>query len=489
VDRVLARGLDAWLEEQLDPAAADKACEAVDAAHPVIGMDTAQAVAAYPFLDPYERMGASAGTGAVTRAEERDAMAAWKLHRAVACELQLREVLADFWFNHFNVSTDKQGRVLWALPAYERDAIRAHTLGRFRELLGAVAHSASMMVYLDNDENTIDALYAPPGEEKRVAEQEAHMKPGLEHRRRLGINENYARELMELHTLGVTGGYSEKDVVGLARIFTGWGTDEATAETGYTDFSGKFRFDAGLHDPWPKVFLGQTFKGDEGQAEGERALDLLARHPSTARHIALQLCRRFVADQPPPELVERVAAAFVRTDGDLRETYRALFSDPLFYAPSYFRAKTKSPFEFAVSLLRAASARPLDLEPLAKRMRAMGQPLYQCAPPTGWPEADAHWIDALTLLARVKLADELFHPVPGAAFARADAAAPAAASRERGPLGRLQAYADAYLNGELSPHTRAVILARLDHPALRGKRADPGALAAMVLASPEFQRR
>ena len=242
-----------------------------------------------------------------------------KLLRAVYSERQLQEVLTDFWFNHFNVDVRKiDDRPV--VVEYERDVIRPRVLGRFRDLLGATAKSPAMLFYLDN---------------------------WLSKDR--GLNENYARELMELHTLGVDGGYTQADVVNVARAFTGWTMSKPHEATG-------FAFNDRMHDHGAKRVLGRTIKAGGGVEDGEQVLDLLARHPSTARFIATKLVRRFVADDPPPALVDRAARTFRRTDGDLREVMRTILTSPEFLAPAAYRAKVKSPFEYVVSLLRATSA-------------------------------------------------------------------------------------------------------------------------------------
>jgi len=326
-------------------------------------------------------------------------------------------------------------------------------LGKFRDLLGAVANSWAMMSYLDNYLSSARA-----------------------------INENYARELMELHTLGVDGGYTQKDVTELARILTGWSIERPNPKNDLKDFQYVFR--PRMHDPGDKVLLGQAFPSG-GQEEGERALDLLARHPSTARFIALKLCRRFVADEPPPALVAKVAARFTASDGDIRETLKALFTYPEFYDPKHFRGKVKSPFEFVASALRASRAELRDPVRVAQALNAMGEPLYVCEPPTGYPDLAQPWINAGALLQRMNAALMLFGPNPNAP-AHAD---PRAVCDEGcdGPQGKplaVDAYVRAFLGGRIAERTRSAILERIDHPAV-----DQARIAALVLGSPDFQRR
>ena len=259
-------------------------------------------------------------------------------------ERQLQEVLTDFWFNHFNVDARK-GVDRFLLTEYERDAIRPHVLGRFRDLLGATAKSPAMLFYLDNwmsaDPEGVQSILAT---RRRLAGM-----PNQTANARRGLNENYGRELLELHTLGVDGGYTQKDVTEVARAFTGWTIDRPQQG------GGTFRFEPRIHDEGEKVVLGHHIK-DGGIGDGEAVLDLLARHPSTARFIAGKLVRRFVSDSPPPALVDRAAARFTATDGDLREVMRTILTSPEFLAPDAYRSKTKTPFEFVVTALRATGA-------------------------------------------------------------------------------------------------------------------------------------
>jgi uncharacterized protein (DUF1800 family) len=347
-------------------------------------------------------------------------LAEQKIVRAVYSERQLQEVLADFWFNHFNVDSRK-GRDRFLLPEYERDVIRPRVLGSFRDLLGATAKSPAMLFYLDNwmsaDPN---GPHAPiragrpfdagrrfqgrrPGEPERPALQNKS-------RAKKGLNENYARELMELHTLGVDGGYTQKDVTEVARAFTGWTLENPRQ-------GGGFRFDARLHDPGQKVVLGHVIKAGGGESDGEAVLDLLAKHPSTARFIATKLARRFVSDTPPPALVDRAAARFRETGGDLREVMRTILFSTEFRSPDAYAAKVKSPFEFAVSALRAAgtdvaagaaaAAPAFDAKVLVRRVQQMGMPLYQCQPPTGYGDTAEAWMNSGALVNRINFALEV----------------------------------------------------------------------------------
>jgi uncharacterized protein (DUF1800 family) len=300
-----------------------------------------------------------------------------KLLRAVYSERQLEEVLVDFWFNHFNVFAGK-GATRNYVGEYEREAIRPYVLGQFRDMLGATAKSPAMLFYLDNWLSSREAV-----------------SPA---RRSNGINENYARELLELHTLGVDGGYTQQDIVNVAKAFTGW-TMQPRQGSG-------FMFVAGRHDRGEKVVLGQAIKAG-GVDEGERVLDIVAAHPATARHIATKLAARFVSDTPPPALVERAAAKFAATKGDLREVLKVILMSPEFSSPAAYRAKVKTPLEFVASALRATGAEVRTASPLARTLRDMGMPLYLCQPPTGYDETAATWVSAGALVSRMNFAVDL----------------------------------------------------------------------------------
>jgi uncharacterized protein (DUF1800 family) len=293
-----------------------------------------------------------------------DDVQAQKLFRAVNGQRQLQEVLTDFWFNHFNVDARKiEDKPV--IVEYERDVIRPRVLGRFRDLLGAIAKSPAMLFYLDNWMSRANAL-----------------------------NENYGRELLELHTLGVDGGYTQNDVVNVARAFTGWTMAKPHEATG-------FEFNVKIHDRKAKRILGKTLPAGRGIEDGEDVLDMVARHPSTARFIATKLVRRFVSDDPPKALVDRAAKTFMKTDGDLREVMRTILTSPEFYAPAAQAAKAKSPFEFVASALRATDATITNPRSVSGTIAAMGEPLYQCQPPTGYGDRAGDWINTGALVTRM----------------------------------------------------------------------------------------
>ena len=431
-----------------------------------------------------------------------------KMLRATMSERQLEEVLADFWFNHFNVFIGK-GQVRQYLTAYERDAIRPHVLGRFRDLLGAVAHSPAMLFYLDNFQS---AAPASNNQMMRLGPQR-RMGRGLtpEQQQRLerlqqgngrgrGLNENYAREIMELHTLGVDGGYTQQDVIELARILTGWTIDRPQQ-------GGEFMFRPQTHDTGTKTFLGTTFKSD-GEKEGERALDLLANHPSTARHISYQLAQRFVADEPPAALVDRAAKVFLSTKGDLREVVRTIVTSPEFFSDDVTRVKVKTPLEFVVSAVRVTGAEVSNAQPLVVAMRNLGMPLYGAQPPTGYSMTSDAWVNTGSLLNRMNFAVQLvaggrIQPTEQAGRGGAAPVRPLA-GQGRGPLAdrRMQTMRGPLqidirtLAPDTSEGTRSALVSSL----LGGQassattqtlaRAEtPQNLIALTLGSPEFQRR
>ncbi|WP_338038495.1 DUF1800 domain-containing protein [Neosynechococcus sphagnicola] len=310
-----------------------------------------------------------------------------RLLRASESPRQLQEVMVDFWFNHFNVFANKGLTRLW-VGSYEASVIRPQSLGNFRQLLGATARHPAMLFYLDNWLNT-----APDS-------------PGARGRLK-GLNENYARELMELHTLGVNGGYTQQDVVTLARILTGWGLcqDFGRQLAAIADPSG-FCFDSRRHDFSDKVFLGQRIKGS-GIAEGEQALDILARSPATAHHLSYQLAQYFVADQPPAALVDRLAQRFIDTHGNIQAVLNTLFHSPEFWDTKYYNAKFKTPYQYVVSALRATDVSVQNLRPILGTLQQLGMPLYGCQTPDGYKNTQAAWLNPDAMTRRLSFATAL----------------------------------------------------------------------------------
>ena len=306
-----------------------------------------------------------------------------RLLRATDSPRQLQEAMVDFWYNHFNVFSGK-GPDAFLAGAYEQEAIRPHALGRFRALLEATAHHPAMLYYLDNWQST--ATNRPVnGSQKQ------------------GLNENYARELMELHTLGVNGGYTQQDVIALAKILTGW-TFRRTAQPGVEPNG--FYFDAKRHDFGDKVFLGHTIKGS-GIAEGEQALDLLAKSPATARHLSYQLAQYFVADQPPKALVERLAQKFLATDGSIRAVLNTLFHSQEFWDTHNYSAKFKTPYQYAISAVRATGIEVQNFRPLNGLLQQLGMSLYGSLTPDGYKNTADVWVNPDALTRRISFATAL----------------------------------------------------------------------------------
>jgi uncharacterized protein (DUF1800 family) len=321
-----------------------------------------------------------------------------RLARALQSPAQLEEVLVEFWFNHFNVFAGK-GPVSVLVADYEARAIRPFVFGRFRNMLGATAQHPAMLHYLDNERSVV-AGYEPHGAARRFMAD----KPELKARMATGLNENYARELMELHTLGVDGGYTQRDVTELARILTGWGIDQRKALLG--GGGDLFHFDAGKHDRGDKLWLGLTVAGS-GRAEGERALDVLAGHPATARHLAYKLAQAFVADDPPASLVIRLADTFISTGGDLKVVARSLITSEEFWRREAVGVKFKSPYQYLMSSLRAVDAPLSNPGALLQALAQAGQPLYGAATPDGYKNTAAAWRNPEALTQRVQLATTL----------------------------------------------------------------------------------
>ncbi|MGA8402836.1 MAG: DUF1800 domain-containing protein [Stellaceae bacterium] len=384
-----------------------------------------------------------------------------RIWRALYSRRQLQEVMVDFWFNHFNVFAGKGLDHLW-VGRYEADVIRPYALGHFRDLLLATAHSPSMLFYLDNQLNTEPGS---PGAKGKLT----------------GINENYAREIMELHTLGVNGGYTQNDVIALAHILTGWGLQRQDLRSGSGPAAA---FDPMRHDFSPKVFLGKTI-APSGEQEGVQAVDMLASSPATAHHIAYQLAQYFVADEPPPALVDRLAQRFRATDGDIKAVLKTLLTSAEFGAS--IGQKYKTPYQYVLSAARAAGVEVNNPRPLLGAMARLGEGLYQCQTPDGYKNTQDAWLspDATTL--RIGFATALGRgnlPLAGA---------PPEEPFEMGMTPRPQLVAnqprtksqpldpaplEALLGPILSDNTKAAVA-----------QAPDNLKAALILGSPDFMRR
>ena len=441
-----------------------------------------------------------------------------KLLRAVYSDRQLEEVLTDFWFNHFNVFIGK-GADRYLVTAYERDVIRPHVLGKFRDLLIATAQSPAMLFYLDNWQsegpNSDAALGRPvmahdmrPFAPRRpgamyptpVPQQPPTSKQNQQ--RRSGLNENYARELMELHTLGVNGGYTQQDVTEVARVFTGWTLEQPQRGGGYI-------FRPRLHEPGDKTVLGHHIK-QGGENEGIDVLTLLSRQPATARFISTQLAQRFVSDDPPKPLIDAMSKTYLKTDGDLREVMRTMFRSPEFWAPEAYRARVKTPFEFVASSLRATEAEVNDPVPLLQVLNKMGQPLYGAQPPTGYSTRSDVWVNSAALLDRMNFGLALAaNKIPGTSFNLAQLMNSAAPAGDGAPTIENSAgfgdTSDPYqvelkleqmlLAGDVSKQTHDVIEQQIVTPQLTAAAQSasnaPSAnvIAGLLIGSPEFQRK
>jgi uncharacterized protein (DUF1800 family) len=446
-----------------------------------------------------------------------------KILRAVYSERQLQEVLTDFWFNHFNVYAQKGAdRIL--TTAYERDTIRPNVFGKFEDLLAATAKSPAMLFYLDNwmsaapDTSALDALKGARKNKRRAFDQDdntqgfgnrrqmrraqrfgglindrrgagdeqrmAQMPQAVERlrKRKLGLNENYAREIMELHTLGVDGGYTQKDVQEVARAFTGWTIRQPRQ-------GGGFYFNPAMHDDGEKTVLGTKIPAGGGMKDGETVIKLLARHPSTAKFIATKLARKFVSDAPPQSLVDRTAQVFLKTNGDLREVYRAIFTSPEFWSAESYRAKIKTPFEMTVSAVRALGAETNGGPQFHRWIAQMGEGLFLAQPPTGYADKAENWVNTGALLERMNFALALSgNRIPGT---RVDLSASAPDLKSMTPSEIAGQLIKRLLHGNVSPQTKATLEKKLSDPeiARADGSTDAAKIAGLILGSPEFQRQ
>ncbi len=424
-----------------------------------------------------------------------------KLLRAIYSERQLDEVMTDFWFNHFNVFIGK-GADRYLVTSYERDVIRPHALGKFEDLLVATAKSPAMLFYLDN--------WLSVGPQSDVAlgiRRNPYPRPRYRRfppppprpnqakgkgKRNNGLNENYGRELMELHTLGVNGGYTQKDVTEVARVLTGWTIDQPQK-------GGGFKFEEKMHEPGAKIVLGHKIK-EHGEKEGMEVLHLLAHHPSTAHFICTKLAMRFVSDDPQPALVDAMTQTFLKKDGDIREVLKTLFKSPAFWSDDVYRAKMKTPLEFVASAVRATGADVSDALPLARQLNTLGMPLYGMQPPTGYSMKSEAWVNSSALLGRMNFSLALMSgKIKGLqvnpdslvnAGGPTNAGSPAAPDPQR----TLSALEASLLAGDISKQTHDAISRQLEQAApSEGKPAKPasgvGSIAGLLLGSPEFQRR
>ncbi|HXJ93581.1 MAG TPA: DUF1800 domain-containing protein [Terriglobia bacterium] len=536
LERVRDLGLKTFLDQQLHPERLeDSAVETRLANLPTLSMTTSELIRKYPAPNQLQlqqtRMLAesagqpAAGASAATMAPSMEAMAAARasdtsfevltelgqegLLRAIYSERQLNEVMVRFWMNHFNIFAQK-GPDKWMLTSFERDTIRPHALGKFEDLLVATAQSPAMLFYLDNWMSSAPGSNpAPPLLGRREAfggwrrfggafmpagflggpNEPGFLKAAGPNGQKRGLNENYGRELMELHTLGVDGGYTQHDVTELARCLTGWTVRRPREEA-------EFFFNPRVHDEGPKTLLGHKITAG-GIDDGRQALHILATHPSTSRFISTKLCRRFVADDPPGSLVDLTSQEFARTNGDVRSVLKTILTSPEFYSEAAYRAKVKSPFEMVASTLRALGAETEAARPLFGLMARMGEPPFQYQAPAGYADQASTWISSSSLLARLNFASSIVsNGIPGTQVNLGTTAGNGSPGSVVDDLSRR------LTGGTLSHSSRQAILSSLQSIHGPGASAPEGpptdesesfataaTIAALVIGSPEFQMR
>jgi uncharacterized protein (DUF1800 family) len=505
---VRAMGVDKWIDLQLHPEGIDDgATDALMAHYPIYQMSTPDIVHDFTVVRQLQRqVKKEAGADSANKQDaRREAVAdnpqlaqavresrqmvgevqSAELARAVSSNRQLEEVMVDFWENHFSVYAGK-GQTRLFLAAYDRDAIRPRALGKFRDLLEAVAKSPAMLFFLDNWESVADSTHhtlAPAqfaqgrfalgrfgrgrlGPMRRPVQQ--GQQANAQQRPKRGVNENYGRELMELHTLGVDGGYTQKDVQEVARAFTGWTFNRQT---------GAFVFNPRVHDADPKVILGHKFPAGRGIEDGEEVLDILATSPATAHFITTKLARHFVSDNPPKALVDRCANEFTKTDGDIRETLRCIVTSPEFFSRAAFRAKVKTPFEVVASGLRAIGAQPDTTPRTAQLVARLGEPIFGRQTPDGWPDRGDAWMNTGAILNRINFGLALASGrLPGAALANW----PVLDSlRGMTRPEQVDGVINAVLGGDVSPETRQVLMSG-DNPMMAKGTPDDSVMSAMA---------
>ncbi len=512
VEQVMAVGIRSYIERQLSPETIDdRVAESKTAGLEVFSMTPAEIFAKYPLPAAVMRRVADKAKGESsemadekTRREQirqfyqangllpaariNDQISANRLLRAVYSERSLQEVMVDFWQNHFNVFVGKNP-VKWYIPDYERNVLRKHALGNFRDLVAATAQHPAMLAYLDNFRSSAPRKGRPQMPKPRAQR---------------GLNENYARELMELHTLGVDGGYSQQDIIEVAKAFTGWTIADPrgyrqTAAAGNerdmpgplrrmrpTPASGSFIFNENLHIKGPKKVLGRTID-EGGMNDGLKVIEMLAAHPSTAKNIARKLAVKFVSDTPDAAYVDRIAAAFRRSNGDIKETLRAVFYDKQFFAADNYRAKIKTPFELAASSLRALNADTNGSKALIARLAKLGEIPYGSQAPTGYPDMAEDWVNTGALLERINFAAEL-------ASGKIAGVRPLPSGKNAEPEAALNDAIKRILCDDISDQTRELLKKQLNAKGGEGKQADTPASpvtqsVSLVLGSPDFQRQ
>jgi uncharacterized protein (DUF1800 family) len=463
IDRVQQMGIDKYIQQQLNPDSLTFGLPPAIAEPPIlteklanldtINLSPAELFQRYNPQRPLDILSPIPGDKKIQRQQAKkvtnQAIEA-RLWRSIYSQRQLNEVMIDFWYNHFNVYADKGIDKLW-VGAYEQQAIRPHALGKFRDLLGATARHPAMLFYLDNWQNSTPKL---DGQGKYR-----------------GLNENYARELMELHTLGVDGGYKQADVISLAKIFTGWGFKQPGQKIpdGYS-----FQFNRNRHDFSTKIFLKQNIIGS-GIAEGEQALDILAKHPSTARQISFKLAQYFVADNPPTSLIDKLSNRFITTDGDIKLVLDTLFHSPEFWNAKSYGTKFKTPYQYAISSVRSTGIEVNNIKAINDFLKQLGMPIYGCPTPNGYKNTQEAWLNPDSMTRRINYATNL-------AKGKLPISASTTTPGNNQPIIPMVAIdpvkLSATLGNNFSPQTQQAIAA-----------SEQNIRAALILGSPEFMRK
>jgi uncharacterized protein (DUF1800 family) len=489
VQKVRAIGLDNWLDQQLHPERIDdSALEGFVSKYSVLHQDQNSLLQQYAEQQREKRQVRAARADSMSAPSSRLPLPApqqfnltrqvvtqlqsSRVARAVASERQLQEVMTDFWENHFNIYAQKGGPEPYYLTDFDENVIRPHALGKFRDLLEAVSKSPAMLFYLDNARSMADSTRPTlAGSGRREAgsgmrrlgrfpmqRRPLQLPPQQQQpkRQRQGLNENYGRELLELHTLGVDGGYTQQDVINVARAFTGW-TIQPPAQ------GGGFVFRPQVHDAGDKIVLGRKLAGGRGEEDAEDVLDILARSPATAHFISFKLARRFVSDSPSKALVDHAAQVYLKTDGDIREVLRAIITSPEFFSQQAFHSKVKTPFEVVVSAMRSLNAVPDSTPRTAQTIAFLGQPIFGHQAPNGWPETGDAWMNTGAILNRINFGmAAAAGRLPGVDIR----ALPALDTLRSAPRDKqVDAVVATILNGMVSPDTRAVLLSG-EHPLL-----------------------
>jgi uncharacterized protein (DUF1800 family) len=500
VDAVVKMGLENWFAQQLEGSLPDDSLGEVLDRYDALKLTNEEIVNRYPRAGQVVRMAIRDGVISkdsvkVDRKEYRDVLQTYmeqkgykkeqelfrqfinqKVLRAAYSQNQLREVLTDFWFNHFNVSITKNDCAEF-IPAYERDVIRPAALGSFSELLLRTAKSPAMSYYLDNFSSSVAGDSMMAGAKKNR-----------------GLNENYAREVMELHTLGVDGGYTQQDVTQAARVLTGWGvypmnengkgligrfSEDQLARRGFVH-EGDFFFNANRHDRGEKKVLGQTFVAGGGYEEGVRLLEMLAHHPSTAAFITRKIAVRFVSDNPPQSLLDKMAKTFRDSNGDIKKVLITMVDAPEFWSADAVREKTKSPFELAIGAVRSLHGTIEQPYQLYTWVTRMGEKKYYYQAPTGFPDKGSYWINTGSLLNRMNFGLALASGrIPGVSI---DLVALNNGHEPESAQAALIAYGKIILPERNLEATMKRLMPMLNDPTL-------AQVVGIIIGSPEYQRR